>query len=134
VNHLKMLWTYLRVTFPDWAWLPAGVLIGTLMWAFDAADGTARTPAWVHLTCALVGTGGAHRAHLWLARRSAFDGAADDCPHPDHRIRHIHGLERIERLDDAVAQCMECRAYFDDWPGGDHDATRCWTPDYGRYR
>lgn len=46
------------------------------------------------------------------------------CPHPVHRLRHIHGDERLYGY---VAQCMECSHLFRDWPGGSHDATECRT-------
>jgi hypothetical protein len=45
------------------------------------------------------------------------------CPHPPHRVRHIHGDERNYGY---VQQCMECGKLFKDWIGGSHDATRCW--------
>lgn len=48
---------------------------------------------------------------------------AQPCPHPDHRIRHIHGDERNYGY---VAECMECYRRFRDWPGGHHGATRCY--------
>lgn len=59
-----------------------------------------------------------------VGRRVWLPGRQAACPHPGHRLRHIHGDERNYGY---VAQCMECGRLYRDWPGGDHDATQCRT-------
>lgn len=105
-------------------WLPFGTVVGIGFWACDTAThGHPHQPALVHITIAVFAALIAHRArrtvHRWYERRDATT-----CPHPEHRIRHIHGDERGHGH---VAQCMECRHLYRDWPGGEHDATRCWS-------